>query len=353
MQTKFLIDTGTTVSMLSRRLYDKLKDQSCYEIQKTKMKVFTADGTQMKLQGKLDIQVKLGTKEIGVSALISDIQPDGILGLDVIRNHDMMISANHQTLTIDDEVLPLMFEGALGCFRITAQETFTFPDRKERVGPGKLGTRDEMDVPKEEIVHMPKTKATVRKGRKCPLCPLQFYTHEEMAKHKTSCSKALIYCYHCDFSSLKSRNIKRHMKRKHDVVKDREQDSGDAKSGDQGNGDSAEESWLGQDPRNLLEVLPAEAEEHKKEEVDHEPGSSITSSLKEDASKGLEIGRVMRKPAQSLSKQKPTRKFRTATLPDKSTSTDNLPDMLKTHRDIQCQTYPVIKTVSNQYDHFG
>ena len=113
IQAKFLIDTGTTVSMLSRRLYDTLKDQSCYEMQKTKMKVFTADGTQMKLQGKLDILVKLGTKEIGISALISDIQPDGILGLDVIRNHDMMISAKHQTLTIDEEVLPVCLKELL------------------------------------------------------------------------------------------------------------------------------------------------------------------------------------------------------------------------------------------------
>jgi predicted aspartyl protease len=321
MQTKFLIDTGTTVSMLSRRLYDKLKDQSCYEIQKTKMKVFTADGTQMKLQGKLDVQVKLGTKEIGISALISDIQPDGILGLDIIRNHDTMISAKDETLTINGEVVPIMFEGALGCFRITAREKCTFPHRKERVGPGKLSTQDRVDVPKEGIV--------------------------EMAKHITSCSKALIYCDHCDFRSLKSRNIKRHMKRKHDLVIDRGQASGGVKNGDQGNGDSAEESWLGQDPRTLIEVFPAEVEERKKEEVDHEPGSSIRSSLKEDAGKGLEIGRVVRKPAQPLSKQKPARKFGTAPLPDKSTSTDILPDMFKTNRDIQCQIDPVLKTVSS------
>jgi hypothetical protein len=92
-----------------------------------------------------------------------------------------------------------------------------------------------VDVPKEGIVHMPKTKATARKGRKCPL---QFYMHEEMTKHKTSCRKALIYCDH-----LKSRNTKRHLKRKHDLIIDREQVSGGVESGDQGNGDSAEESW--------------------------------------------------------------------------------------------------------------
>jgi hypothetical protein len=94
-----------------------------------------------------------------------------------------------------------------------------------------------------------------------------------------------------------------------------------------------------------MEVLPAEAEEHKDEGVDHEPGSSIRNSLEEG--KGLEIGRVVRKPAQPMLIQMPTRKFGTATLPDKSTFNVILPDMLRTHRDVQCQTDPVIKTVSS------
>jgi hypothetical protein len=314
------------------------------------MKVFTADGTQMKLQGKLDVQVKLGTKEIGISALISEIQPDGILGLDIIRNHDTMISAKHQTLTIDDEVVPLMFEGALGCFRITAQETFTFPNRRERVGPGKLCTQDGVDVLKEGMVDMPNTKTTARKGRKCPLCPLQFYTHEEMAKHKTSCRKALIYCDHCDFSSLKSRRIKRYMKRKHDLVEYREQVGGDVVSGDQGNGDSAEESWVGQGPGNSIEVIPAEVDEHEKDNF--VPGSSIKSSLREEASTNLEIGRVTRKPAQPMLIQTPLREFGTATLPYNNTSAYVLSDigvgeLEITRRDAQCQRDQVIKTVSS------
>lgn len=152
IQTKFLIDTGATVSMLSKQLYDKIKDHSCYEIKETKMKVFTADGTQMELQGKLDLQIELGTKRIELTALISDIQPDGILGLDIIRSHEMMISAKHQTLTFDDVEIPILFEGTLGCFRIVAQETFSIPPRSERVVPGKLCTQEGRDVPKEGIV---------------------------------------------------------------------------------------------------------------------------------------------------------------------------------------------------------
>ena len=162
-----------------------------------------------------------------------------------------------------------------------------------------------------------------------------------MTKHKTSCSKALIYCDHCNFSSLKLRNIKRHIKRKHDLVKDREQVGGDVESGDQSNGDSAEESWLGQDPGNLMEVLPAETEEYKNEEVNHGPGSSIRSSLEEEAGRSLDIGRVVRKSAQSLPIQTPQRDFGTVALPDKSTFNVILPDMLRTHRNAQCQTDPV------------
>ncbi|XP_056003413.1 zinc finger protein Pegasus-like [Ostrea edulis] len=197
---------------------------------------------------------------------------------------------------------------------------------------------------------MPKTKTTVRKGRKCPLCPLRFYTDEEMAKHITSCSKALIYCDHCDFSSLTSRNIKRHMKRKHDLVDDREQMDGGIDSEDLGNVDSDEESWLGQDPGSLVEVLPVVADEHEKEDVDHEPGPSIKRSLREEAGKIVEIGRVVRKPTRPMPIHTPHRELVTATVPDKSISDDLLPDMgdskLEKYKDAQCQTDPLYYTES-------
>ena len=198
---------------------------------------------------------------------------------------------------------------------------------------------------------MPKTKTTAREGRKCPLCPMRFYTEEEMAKHIAICSKALIYCNLCDFSSLTSRNMKRHMKRKHDFDEDREQVGGGADSEDHGNGDSDEESWLGQDPGNLMEVLPAEAEDHEKEDEDQEPGLSIKSSLREEAGEILEIGRVVRKPTRPMPVHTPNKKLVTATLAEKNTSANisrNIRpvELQKTCKDAQCQTDPLYYTES-------
>jgi hypothetical protein len=46
----------------------------------------------------------------------------------------------------------------------------------------------------------------------------------------------------------------------------------------------------------LIEVIPAEVDKHEKDDFDHEPRSSIKSSLGEEAGEILEIGRVVRKP---------------------------------------------------------
>jgi hypothetical protein len=187
------------------------------------------------------------------------------------------------------------------------------------VGPGELSTQDRVDVPKEGIV--------------------------EMAKHITGCSKALIYCDHCDFTFLKSRKIKRHMKRKHAVVKDREQVGGGVDSEDHGNGDSD------QDPGNLMEVLPVEAEEQEKEDDDQEPRSSIKSSLREEAGDILEIGRVVRKPTQPMPIHTPNKELVTATLSEKNASTNISPnirlvELKKKCKDAQCQTDPLYYTES-------
>ena len=55
-------------------------------------------------------------------------------------------------VTIGNDVIPVMFEGAFGCFRIVAQEIFSIPPRSERVVKGKLCTQNAMNVPGEGIV---------------------------------------------------------------------------------------------------------------------------------------------------------------------------------------------------------
>jgi hypothetical protein len=141
------------------------------------------------------------------------------------------------------------------------------------------------------------------------------------------------------------------MKRKHDFDEDREQMDGGVDSEDHGIGDSDEESWLGQDPGNLMEVLPAEAEEHEKEDDDQEPGSSIKSSLREEAGEILEIVRVVRKPTRPMPIHTPNKELVTATLPEKKASTNISPnirlvELKKTCKDAQLQTDPLYYTES-------
>jgi hypothetical protein len=141
------------------------------------------------------------------------------------------------------------------------------------------------------------------------------------------------------------------MKRKHDFDEDREQIGGGVDSEDHGNCDSDEESWLGQDPGNLIEVIPAEAEAHEREDVEDEPGPSIKSSLREEAGKILEIGRVVRKPTRPMPVHTPNKEWVPATSSDKNTSVDTSPnirqgELKKTCKDAQSQTDPLYYTES-------
>ena len=70
--------------MLSKASFEKIKNKRDMKIQTTKMKVFVADGNQLALEGKVDIEIEIGRHILNVAAMVADIQVDGILGLDVI-----------------------------------------------------------------------------------------------------------------------------------------------------------------------------------------------------------------------------------------------------------------------------
>jgi predicted aspartyl protease len=143
---KLLVDTGATVTMLSKASFEKMKSNNDIQVQRTEMEVYddiqvqrtemevyVADSKQLTLEGKVDVEMQLGTRIFKVAALVADIQVDGILGLDVIKQFDMIIDTKHGSLTLQDEEIPLTYEGKFGCFRVEAQETLSISFRSKPI----------------------------------------------------------------------------------------------------------------------------------------------------------------------------------------------------------------------------
>ncbi|XP_062586742.1 uncharacterized protein LOC134248354 [Saccostrea cucullata] len=84
---------------------------------------------------------------------------------------------------------------------------------------------------------------------------------EELSKHIGECSKDLLFCNYCDFNSTTSKNLRRHLKRKHDIGEERGGKQDVVQKESSGEVLSESESWVGQDHGDLRGVFPEDISE--------------------------------------------------------------------------------------------
>lgn len=85
VKVKMLEDTGSTVTMLSTASTKAIKDYCEVQVKEPGMKVFTTDGNELALEGKVNVKMGIGKHLVKTLALVSDLQVEGILGLDMIK----------------------------------------------------------------------------------------------------------------------------------------------------------------------------------------------------------------------------------------------------------------------------
>lgn len=142
VKVKMLVDTRA-VTKLSSLSMNAVKDHFEVQAQEPGMKVFTADGEELTLEGKVNVEVEIGNHLVKTLALVADLQVEGILGLDMIKRFDMIIDTKHGVLSFQDERIPVLYEGKFGCVRVVAKETVSIPPRSELIVPGKVCTLDD------------------------------------------------------------------------------------------------------------------------------------------------------------------------------------------------------------------
>ena len=77
---EFLVDTGASHSIISRRFYSSLP--GTHDDFKLKVNACTADGSRMQTYGRTVLPIGIGGGEYVFSPTITDISDDGIIGLD-------------------------------------------------------------------------------------------------------------------------------------------------------------------------------------------------------------------------------------------------------------------------------
>ena len=83
----FLIDTGSTITIVSKTALTQSHQTQLPEIYETEVRLQQANGTPIKTSGETKLTMKCGTQEHDVPVVIADIEVDGILGMDFLQKY--------------------------------------------------------------------------------------------------------------------------------------------------------------------------------------------------------------------------------------------------------------------------
>ena len=141
---RFLVDTGANITIIQTQLWKAISRSpvstpSQLEHVLDTMKL--ADGRSSSFLGRGKMKINLGDRELAHTIWVADIEPEGILGLDFLRQYDCQLVlkdgcyelqfGNHGEATHGHPVAP-------SCFRVSVETTAVVPPRSEALVAGKI-----------------------------------------------------------------------------------------------------------------------------------------------------------------------------------------------------------------------
>ena len=142
----FLIDTGSTVSVLSSKVVSMIGRTT--NLQPVVEKLTTANGQELKLKGKLELQIQLEHLDFSQAFIVAEIDEElGILGMDFLQENDANFKLGKRILKTSTGKLRLYKQTSKVCARLVLEDTVEIPPRSEvflkgyvdRTSPGVVG----------------------------------------------------------------------------------------------------------------------------------------------------------------------------------------------------------------------
>lgn len=95
IETMFVDDTGATLTLLSSQINNVLIPIDKFYLNEIK----TVCGNKLKLRGKISLSLRFCPTKLQYEAVVTDLEIDGILGLD-LKRHNCLIGVKNGLLCI-------------------------------------------------------------------------------------------------------------------------------------------------------------------------------------------------------------------------------------------------------------
>lgn len=136
-----LVDTDAGVTVLNKKIFEKLPLSSKSLLSPVKLNLVTATGETSAFLGKLSVDIKIENKYFSQDILIADMQNDGILGVDFLSCHKCDVLLSKSCLLSKGNKIPCYhFDKKLqpNICRIAVTHDVVVPPESEVIVPGKI-----------------------------------------------------------------------------------------------------------------------------------------------------------------------------------------------------------------------
>ena len=140
IETEALLDTGSSVSVLSPKLFDKIPDSKRPLVSPSARSLRMANGDRSLPKGNAKCDMTIQGLRLSHKMTIADIEVPVILGYDFLYEHDCSISVKDSCLTLGKKYIKCHLEGqnVNTVFKICLDESVTVPPGMEMMVKGEI-----------------------------------------------------------------------------------------------------------------------------------------------------------------------------------------------------------------------
>jgi len=135
-----LVDTGATLTLISPKVWDNVKDGTV-TLSRFDKELVSASGDPINIQGKTPVQLEINGMQFQVTVVVADIDNDMILGLDFLQAEGGMLDLVKSTLSLRGQSIKLSCSGSIGCYRVVVAERTEVPARAEIIVQGTIQSK--------------------------------------------------------------------------------------------------------------------------------------------------------------------------------------------------------------------
>lgn len=139
-----LVDTGATVTILSKRIFDTLDSELRKTLKTVDTPLQTASGKGLTNVGKLEVPLCIQDLEVNWTCVVAETNDDLILGMDFIRRHSCTVATKGEGyLELLGQKIPFVNKVTQHkrCCSVKVAETVEIPAKSEMVFPGRMNPR--------------------------------------------------------------------------------------------------------------------------------------------------------------------------------------------------------------------